>query len=186
MREVNGASQYKKMVKILSVAVALLIVVFFALYSNGAIGTTAENIWKDARVSQKIDIDWLTSMSTSENMSAMIFYSEQLDDYTYSIYLNRPGLSFGYFFRSGGSNGAIEDSIAEFHIEGCTDLAFISMNKQQVCKAEYDYDNGAGETLAGTYYIDSMKPFSAILPNKYNYVFYNIDGNVVYTIRQEE
>ena len=49
-------------------------------------------------------------------------------DHTFSVYVNRPGLSFGYFFRGGGDIVEVDDYIAEFVVEGNNERAFISMN----------------------------------------------------------
>lgn len=112
-------------------------------------------------------------------MSAMIFYFDDLADHIYSIYVNRPGLSFGYFFRGGGSIIETERYIAEIHIEGYNERAFISMNKQQVSKVEID-DGNEIQTIK----IDSEKPFVFIVPNNVgSLTIYDINGNIVESVQ---
>lgn len=169
----------KKLIKYLgSFMVAILVAVCF-LYFNNDIGISRSNIEKDARYSHKIEATWNVAKDTTETMSAMIFYSDDLADHTYSIYVNRPGLSFGYFFRGGGSVIETERYIAEIHIEGYNERAFVSMNRQQVTKVEID-DGNEVQTIK----IDSEKPFVFILPNNVgSLTIYDINGNIVESAR---
>ena len=116
----------EKVFKYVGVFVAVVIISFLVLYSNNDIGINKVNIEKDARSSQKISDDWQVVKDTTELMSAMVFYNERLSNHIYSIYVNRPGPSFGYFFRDGGSIG---EGIIEFYINGYNERAFISMNR---------------------------------------------------------
>ena len=134
----------KKVLSYIGLFVAVIVIAFLILFSNGDIGTYKSNIEKDSRVSQKISDDWQVVKQTTKTMSAMIYYDdEMLSNHTYSIYVNRNGLSLGYFFRSGGIIAATMESIAEFYLDGYNERAYISMNKQQVSEVEIDN----GETL---------------------------------------
>ena len=48
-----------------------------------------------------------------------------------TIRLNRPGLSFGYFFRGGGNLSSVDKEILACTVEGYKEQALISMNRQQ-------------------------------------------------------
>ena len=162
----------EKVFKYVGAFVAVVIISFLILYSNNDIGINKVNIEKHARISQKISDDWQVVKDTTELMSAMVFYNENLSNHTFSIYVNRPGLSFGYFFRGGGSMG---EGIKEFYINGYNERAFISMNRQQVCKVEID--NGNSIKIIE---IESTKPFAFILPvNIGSVTIYDINGNVI-------
>lgn len=167
----------EKTLKSIGVFIAIITISFLALHSNNAIGTYKENIEMDARSSQKVPVGWQVSKDTTQTMSAMIFYDESRINHTFSIYINRPGLSFGYFFRSGGS---IADGVTEFDLNGSNERAFVSMNKQQISKVVID--NGSSiQTLK----IQSTKPFAFILPiNIGTVTLYDINGNVVESQRQ--
>ena len=96
-------------------------------------------------------------------------------------YVNRPGLSFGYFFRGGGDIVEVDDYIAEFVVEGNNERAFISMNTQNIVRLEVDDGNGI-QVID----IDSGKPFAIVLPlNVGNICFYDTNGNVVEYLRQQ-
>lgn len=111
-------------------------------------------------------------------MSAMIFYSSDLRNNTFSIYINRPGISIGYFFRAGGSPIETDGYISEYHIEGCEECAFISSNKQRVNKVEID----DGKRIKSIN-IDSEKPFALILPvNAGSVTIYDIKGTILKSI----
>ena len=79
------------------VLVCILFVCF--LYTNNEIGVTSSKLETDIRSSQKIKDDWTVDGSVSSTMAAYISYPQDLSDHSFSVYVNRPGLSFGYFFR---------------------------------------------------------------------------------------
>ena len=162
--------------------VVLACSLFFGyLFFSNNIGINAKSLESDIRSSQKITDNWIVDGSVSDTMAAFISYSEDGSDHTYSLYVNRPGLSFGYFFRAGGDIVAVDDYIAEFTVEGYSERAFISMNTQNVDRLEVD--NGDDIQVID---IDSDKPFAIILPlNAGNICFYDVSGNVVEYSHQE-
>jgi len=150
------------------------------LYFNNDIGVTANRLEADVRSSQKITEDWNVDGSISDTMAAFISYPQDRKDHTFSVYVNRPGLSFGYFFRGGGDIAAVDEGIAEFAVNGYDERAFISMNMQKVERLEIDDGDGMREID-----IDSDKPFAVVLPfNAGTVCFYDANGNVVEYLRQ--
>ena len=145
------------------------------LYVRNDIGVTSANLEADIRSSQKIQDDWVIDGSVSDTMAAYISYPQDMSDHTFSVYVNRPGLSFGYFFRGGGSLSGVDRGITEFTVEGYSERAFISMNQQQVTQLEID-DGNTIQVLD----IDSNKPFAIVLPiNAGTITFYDVNGNTV-------
>ncbi len=171
----------KRILIYVGIFIAVVMIFFLGLYTNGDIGIQKVNIEKDARSSQSIPDEWQVAKDTTNIMSAMIFYDEKLNDHTFSIYVNSPGISFGYFFRRGGTTGAsITDGIAEFYIDGYNERAFISLNRHQVSKVEID--NGISVEIVE---IESTKLFAFILPLDIGSVtIYDINGNVVESQRE--
>ena len=113
-------------------------------------------------------------------MAAFISYPLDQSSHVFSVYLNRNGLSFGYFFRSGGSLGIVEDGIAEFRFLGNNGVAYISMNAQNIARIEIY--NGLDFRMID---LDSDKPFAIVVSNQDGTVrFYDVDGNVVETVRE--
>ena len=102
----------KMILRILLVCVLLL----GFLYMDDDIGTSAANLESDIRNLQKIPEDWIAEGDVSDTMAAYISYPQDRSDHTFSVYVNRPGLSFGYFFRGGGSLSGVERGIAEFTV----------------------------------------------------------------------
>ena len=150
----------KKKLPIILVGVILACVLVFGfLYANNDIGKTANSLEADIRQSQKILDDWIVDGSISDTMAAFISYPQDKTDHTFSVYVNRPGLSFGYFFRGGGDIVEVDDYIAEFVVEGNNERAFISMNTQNIVRLEVDDGNGI-QVID----IDSGKPFAIVLP----------------------
>ena len=201
----------KKLPIILLGVILACVLVFGFLYANNDIGKTANSLEADIRQSQKILDDWIVDGSISDTMAAFISYPQDKTDHTFSVYVNRPGLSFGYFFRGGGDIVEVDDYIAEFVVEGNNERAFISMNTQNIVRLEVDdyiaefvvegnnerafismntqnivrleVDDGNGIQVID---IDSGKPFAIVLPlNVGNICFYDTNGNVVEYLRQQ-
>ena len=145
------------------------------IYANNDIGVTSTNLEADIRSSQKIKDDWTLDGSVSNTMAAYSSYPQDMSDHTFSVYVNRPGLSFGYFFRGGGNLSEVQRGIVEFTVEGYNERAFISMNQQQVQQLEID-DGNAIQVID----IDSNKPFVIVLPiNAGKITFYDVNRNTV-------
>lgn len=166
----------KKLLPKLLLCVVLVCVIFLVfLYANSNIGITANSLESDIRSSQKIADDWVVDGNVSDTMAAYISYPQDKTDHTFSVYVNRPGLSLGYFFRGGGDISQVEEYIAEFTVVGFNERAFISMNSQKVSLFEIDDGNNVRKIE-----IDSNKPFAIVLPlNTGNISFYDINGNIV-------
>ena len=155
--------------------VILAIVCIIPLVLFCATGVLPKNLEKDIRKSQKISEEWIVEGNYTDDMAAFISYPEDQSSHVFSVYLNHAGLSFGYFFRSGGSLGIVEDSIAEFQFLGNNGVAYISMNAQNVERLEID--NGHDIKVIE---IDSNKPFAIVVSNQDGAIsFYDVDGNVV-------
>ncbi len=170
----------KKIYKCTGIIAVAIVILFLALYVNNDLGVSKSNIEKDARSSQKINDNWKVAKATTDSMSAMIFYDDNLSDHTFSIYVNRDGFSLGYFFRGGGSTVGTSEGIAEFKIEGYNERAYLSMNKQQISRVKIDN----GQTVEFIE-IDSTKPFVFILPaNAGSVRIYDIDGNVIQSMQE--
>lgn len=155
----------------------LLVCIIFTgfLYINNDIGVAESDLEADMRTSQKIMDDWIVEGSVADTIAAYISYPQDKTDHTFSVYVNRPGLSFGYFFRGGGDIVAVEEYIAEYTVEGYNERAFISMNKQKVKYLEVD-DGNSVQVID----IDSNRPFALVLPvNAGNITFYDENGNKV-------
>lgn len=166
----------KKLLPKLLLCVVLVCGIFFVfLYANSNIGITANSLESDIRSSQKIADDWVVDGNVSDTMAAYISYPQDKTDHTFSVYVNRPGLSFGYFFRGGGDITQVEEYISEFTVDGFNERAFISMNSQKVSLLEIDDGNNVRKIE-----IDGNKPFAIVLPlNTGNISFYDINGNIV-------
>lgn len=166
----------KKVLPKIMLGLVLVCILFVGfLYVNDDIGVTATHLEADIRSSQKIMDDWTVDGSVADTMAAFISYPQDKTEHTFSVYVNRPGLSFGYFFRGGGDIVHVEEYIAEFTVEGYNESAFISMNTQKVERLEIDDGNDVRVID-----IDSNKPFAIVLPvNAGDISFYDVNGAVV-------
>ena len=165
----------KKVIVITAIVVAVAVGILFA---TDAFGISANNLEEDARKNQRIGIEWAVSKSINEKLGAMIFYNDTLDSHIFSIYVKRGGLSFGYFFRAGGSDSQIANGIREFNFPTPYDIngsALISMNKDNVVRIEIDNDV---EIIVIN--VDPNKPFAVVIPiNPGSVTLYDVDDNIV-------
>ncbi len=159
----------KKSIKIIGIIVLVIGLFVGWLYTDNRIGISKSNIESDARYSQKIDDTWLVSKGVSDDMAAMIFFSEDKSDFTYSIYIKRPNRLFstGYFFRRGGSVEESRAYIQQFSYEDVKSEAFVSMNEPKINRIELN-----NRTIE----IDGDKPFAIVVPVNSDPRFYNDEG----------
>ena len=161
----------KMILRILLVCVLLL----GFLYMDDDIGTSAANLESDIRNLQKIPEDWIVEGDVSDTMAAYISYPQDRSDHTFSVYVNRPGLSFGYFFRGGGSLSGVERGIAEFTVDGYNERDFIYMNQPKAARLEID-DGNTVQIID----LNSDQPFAIVLPANAGVIhFYDGDENPV-------
>lgn len=158
--------------KMVSAVCTFLCAAVFLLYWNNDIGIPASGMVQDIHSSQKIQEDWQTKGENGEHMAAFLSFPEDEADHTFSVYVNRKGLSFGWFFRGGGSLTGVGRYITEFTVEGCTERAFISMNGQNIVCMETDDGSGAVRRN-----IEQGRPFAFIVPAEAGTVtFYDAEG----------
>ncbi|HCJ56316.1 hypothetical protein [Lutispora sp.] len=141
-------------------AVFLLLLGISACFRFSIVGVNRDGLEGDARKSQKIDDSWQVSKSVTDDLGALLFYDKHLNDFTYSIYLNRKGFSFGYFFRSGGGTSGISNGIRAFNYG--SSMALISMNKVNVARIECVSETGLIQDAV--YMVEPGEPFAIAIP----------------------
>ena len=139
------------------------------------IGVSKSNIVADIQVQQYLPDDWIMLGEISDEMAAYISYSPDKSDYTYSLYINPPGLSIGYFFRAGGDLMGIGKYIQGFSLKDYSEIALISMNELGIERVEIKKNNKV-EILE----LDSSDPFAIVLSKSAeNITFFDKNNNVV-------
>lgn len=155
-------------------SISAFFLVLFLLISQGNIGVSKANIENNARKGHNIPEEWITEKYVNNYLGALLFYSQDLSNFTFSIYQNRPGLSFGYFFRLGGGGPEISDGILKVTSNAYGDI-FLSLNNVQVSKIEINDGVHKKEIL-----IENSKPFTVIIPeNSGEIKFYDNDGHLI-------
>lgn len=150
----------------------LAAVLFVVLWSNNIVGLAACQLEGDIRKEQKVNSSWEVCGQVGKTMAAYVSYPQNGMDAVFSIYQNRPGFSFGYFFRGGGS---VQRGICAYRLEGATERAFLSANQQQINRLELD--NGQQKQVIN---LDSSKPFALVVPaNSGTVTFYDVNGQPV-------
>lgn len=158
------------------IAGACVIVLLGAMifWQSGFFGVTKSGLEKDARESMKVDNTWESVQAVNEDLSAMLFYGPEQTGYTYAVYLNRDGFSFGYFFRESGVGPYIEEGVQEIIYED-RGIALLSMNVDGISRIVSE--NGV---TVQTIEVDADKPFAAVLPaNSGEITLYDVSGNIV-------
>lgn len=131
---------------------------FLIVWQADVLGVSAGRLEEDARENQEIKNGWEVAQAVNDDMCAMLFYDEEKDDCAYSIYLSREGFSFGYFYRQGGCDPYVTDSVKGIVFED-KGIALLSMNEDGVCKIVVD--NNEGEKVIS---VDPEEPFAVVLP----------------------
>lgn len=147
----------------------------FAVWNNT--GVYKNNIEQDARSSQNIDDDWIVLQNSSDEIYAMLFYPNEKDDHTFSIYINRKGFSFGYYFASGGSSWGVSGMVRKYDFEyaDIDDVVYISNNQEKATS----YQLTDGERIIITP-LNGEEPFVIIESGDWEISFYNDNGELVY------
>lgn len=168
------------------ILLAIIFIVTFFLgfrFANSDIGAAisfdpgipASRLEADIRKEQKIPDTWTVEGNVSDTMAAFISYPKDKSTHVFSVYVNRPGLSAGYFFRGGGTASTASRDITAFTIKDYNEAAFVSMNTKQVFQIEI----GDGDKIR-VIDIDYDKPFAIVLPlNEGSIHFYNLDGECI-------
>ena len=138
-------------------------------------GIPASRLEADIRKEQQIPDDWTVEGTASGTMAAYISYSQDKSAHVFSFYVDRPGISSGYFFRGSGTATTSSRDITKLTVNGYDEAAFVSMNTKQVFQVEI----GDGDNIR-VIDIDPYKPFAIILPlNEGSICFYNLDGECI-------
>lgn len=135
-----------------------IILIGFLFKANGIIGLIESQIEADARDSQKIDETWLSIGEINDEMGAFLLYDDALEEHTFSIYLNRPGFSYGYFFSHGGASTTIQSGIKSYSY-GAYGMVLMSMNTKQVSQIKLE-----NEESLEIVKLDPLKPFVLLVP----------------------
>lgn len=128
--------------------IALLLFVGGFLLLTGGVGVPRSRLEEDLRTSQNIPDDWTVTSSVSDSAAVFLYYPPAQNRYGWSIYINHPGLSFGYFFRGSLVAAGIHDNkeelpaaVKQIPIGDSGEIAYISLNLTGIVRAEID--NGA-------------------------------------------
>ena len=143
--------------------VLIVLLAFLIIWQAGIFGVSKGRLEQDARERQHV-----------ANICAMLFYDEDKGEYAYSIYLTRDGLSYGYFYRQGGTDAYMEEGVKGLVFEN-KGIALLSLNEDKVCKIVVD-----NSVEKKTIQVDSNEPFAIVLPIDCSAItMYDAQENVV-------
>ena len=146
--------------------VLIILLAFLIIWQAGIFGVSKGRLEQDARDKQGVGKSWEMAQAVNEDMCAMLFYDEEKENYAYTIYLTKEGLSYGYFYMEEGVKGVV------FEDKG---IALLSLNEDKVCKIVVD-DSVKQETIQ----VDSEEPFAIVLPIECGAItMYDAQENVV-------
>ena len=135
-----------------------IVLAVIAAIGTGDVGVSQHRIEKDARQKQKIDENWLVAKDITDELGAMLFYDETSGSHVFSVYLKRGGLSWGYFFRDGGTLDSVSTGIQGFSY-GEQGMALLSMNHERIEKIRMS----RGQKIE-MIEIDPEAPFAVVIP----------------------
>lgn len=139
----------------------IVVICIFAIFAPGYIFGIGENeVEKDARSRFAIEKDWTCFQSINDEMAVLLFFDQKQENSIISVYKNKKGISFGYFFHRGGSDDVVNNGVLGLTIERKNN-AILSMNKKGIAKIV---------TAVETYTIDPNEPFTIIMPDDAEYI----------------
>ena len=152
---------------ILTGALTLILLALFTwMLSSGKVGLIAPQLENAARKTQQVDSSWQMIKSEDGPLTVFLFYSEDQDDYTYALYQNPPGFSFGHFFVSGGTVPAIGEGVLTVATSAVQEgySVVLSMNTPGVSRIELTRISTPGGDPATVITVNPAEPFSLVLP----------------------
>lgn len=171
MLEETNMKSKKWLIALCSVAILLI---YVTTLGNGVVGVSQNKLEEDARKSQKINETWVISKDVTNEMAVMLFYDKELDDHTFSVYLNRNGFSYGYFFVNGGSLSSLDSGVQGFTYQD-NGMALFSMNTKNIAEVKMESNQNVVSIK-----IDPLKPFTIIIPLSVDEVsLYNSNGEII-------
>lgn len=138
--------------------VVIVLLAFLIVWKADILGVSPGRLEQDARERQGVAGDWEMAKAIDKDICAMLFYDEDRKEYAYSIYLSKEGLSYGYFFRQGGTDAYMEEGVKGVVFEN-KGIALLSLNEEKVCKIVLG-DKSEGKVIL----VDAGEPFAAVLP----------------------
>ncbi len=161
-------------ITLLTGCVLIVLLAVLIVWQADVLGVSAAKLEQDARENQDIENEWEVAQDINDDMCAMLFYDEEKDECAYSIYLSKEGISYGYFFRQGGFDPYMAESVKGVVFEE-RGIALLSMNEDKVCRIVTD-NNGAEKVIQ----VDPAEPFVILLPiDCGDIVMYDDQDNVV-------
>jgi hypothetical protein len=139
--------------------VLIILLAFLIIWKAGIFGVSESRLEQDARERQHVENGWEMAQAVNEDMCAMLFYDESRENYAYSIYLTKKGLSYGYFYRQGGTDTYMEEGVKGVVFED-KGIALLSLNEDKVCKIVAVDGNREEKVIQ----VDSGEPFAVVLP----------------------
>lgn len=154
--------------------VLIILLAFLIIWQAGIFGVSKDRLEQDAREKQNVANSWEMAQAVDDNICAMLFYDEERGNYAYSIYLTKDGLSYGYFYRQGGTDAYMEEGVKGLVFEN-KGIALLSLNEDKVCKIVVD-NNVEEKTIQ----VNSDEPFAVVLPIDCSAItMYDAQDNVV-------
>lgn len=154
--------------------VLIILLAFLIIWQAGIFGVSKDRLEQDARKRQNVANSWEMAQAVDDNICAMLFYDESRGEYAYSIYLTKEGLSYGYFYRQGGTDAYMEEGVKGLVFED-KGIALLSLNEDKVCKIVVD-----NSVEKKTIHVDSEEPFAVVLPIDCSAItMYDAQDNVV-------
>lgn len=157
--------------------IGILSISFFIgmiVISMGNTEISKNKIENKARKAHSISDEWEVVKCINDDLGVLLFYSKDLSDHTFSIYINRSRLFSRYSFISGGALPAINEEILNINDIDKGNI-FLSLNKVKVSRMEICIDDNLKEIS-----IDNDKPFVIIIPHSAKEIkFYDSNNNII-------
>lgn len=161
-------------IPMLAGGILIILLAFLIVWKADILGVSESRLEEDAREKQNIKSSWEAVKDVNEDICAMLFFDEDKSEYTYSVYLSRDGMSYGYFFAEGGSDNHMEKGVKGIAFEN-NGIALLSLNPDKVCRIVIENDIGERAIL-----VDPEEPFAVVLPSDCEeIIMFDAQNNIV-------
>jgi len=154
-----------------------VVALVLAAIQSGIIGLQLSGIEEMEHKHREVPTEWSLTQTHNQRLAALVFYNENKDDASFSVYTKRDGLYFGYYLRYYGDMEEIGDQVLGLRVldrKSPPAVALLSMNSQRV--AEVEVTDAQGTTRIE---VDPENPFALVFMDPQEITLFDDEGNPV-------
>ena len=145
---------------------------------SGMIGLNLSSIEEIEHKHRDVPMDWTMLQTHNERLAVVLFFDEEKEDASFSVYTKRDGFYYGYYTRYTGGVEEIGDQVLGLRVldrKSPPAVALLSMNSQGVALVEATDAQGEVQKIE----VDPAAPFVLVFNNPQVLTLLDVEGNPV-------